>query len=99
MEWCRASDCAAWRVEHTDDGSIRNQEETEGQETEGVMANKSHDQHGAKLHPGFKSVQASIAKREGISSDRAGAILASASRHASASAHKANPRLNRVKGK
>lgn len=57
--------------------------------------NKYH--HTAK-HPGFKSVQASIAKREGISADRAGAILASATRHASAKAKAANPRLNRVKG-
>ncbi|MEW6655155.1 MAG: hypothetical protein AB1394_17035 [Bacteroidota bacterium] len=50
-----------------------------------------------KAHPGFKSVQASIARKEGISKDRAGAILASASRKASAKAKKANPRLNRVK--
>jgi hypothetical protein len=49
-------------------------------------------------HPGFKSVQSSIAKREGISSKRAGAILASSTRHASVSAKRKNPRLNRVKG-
>jgi hypothetical protein len=48
-------------------------------------------------HPGFKSVQSSIAKREGVSSKRAGAILASATRNASAKAKKANPRLKRVK--
>lgn len=53
----------------------------------------------SKKHPGFKAVQQSIAKKEGVSSKRAGAILASASRNASASAKKANPRLNRVKGK
>ena len=52
----------------------------------------------SKAHPGFKSAQASIAKKEGISSDRAGAILASASRGASKGAKKANPRLKRVKG-
>lgn len=52
----------------------------------------------SKGHPGFKSVQASIAKREGISKERAGAILAASSRHASKAAHKANPRLNKVKG-
>ena len=52
-----------------------------------------------KAHPGFKSAAASIAKREGVSQERAGAILASASRHASPAAKKANPRLNRVKGK
>jgi hypothetical protein len=52
-----------------------------------------------KAHPGFKSVQSSIAKKQGISKDRAGAILGAASRHASAAAKHANPRLNRVKGK
>ncbi len=52
----------------------------------------------SKKHPGFKSVQQSIAKREGISSERAGAILASASRGASSKAKKANPRLRKVKG-
>ena len=49
-------------------------------------------------HPGFKAVQSSIAKREGVSGKAAGAILASATRKASASAKKANPRLNKVKG-
>lgn len=53
----------------------------------------------SKKHPGFKSVQAGIAKREGVSEKRAGAILASASRGASAKAKKANSRLKRVKGK
>lgn len=52
--------------------------------------------HNAK-HPGFKAVQGKIEK-EGYSSKVAGAILASRSRHASAAAHKSNPRLNRVKG-
>lgn len=52
-----------------------------------------------KAHPGFKKVQSSIAKREGISEKRAGAILASASRGASTSAKRANPALKRVKGK
>jgi hypothetical protein len=49
-------------------------------------------------HPGFKKVQSSIAKRMGISSERAGAILASSSRKASPAAKKSNPRLKRVKG-
>lgn len=49
-------------------------------------------------HPGFKSVQSSIARREGVSKDRAGAILAASSRNASSKAKKANPRLKRVKG-
>lgn len=51
-----------------------------------------------KKHPGFQAVQASIAKKQGISSEAAGAILASSSRKASPAAKKANPRLNRVKG-
>lgn len=50
------------------------------------------------LHPGFKAVQKSIAAKSGVSEKRAGAILASRTREASASAKKKNPRLNRVKG-
>lgn len=53
----------------------------------------------AKSHPGFKSAQRSIAKKEGLPMARAGAILASAGRNASAKAHKANPKLNKIKGK
>jgi hypothetical protein len=53
----------------------------------------------AKKHPGFKAVQANIAKRQGISKGRAGAILAAATRGASAKAKRANPRLKRVRGK
>ena len=52
----------------------------------------------ATKHPGFKAVQQKIARREGVSMKQAGAILASASRGASASAKRANPRLKRVKG-
>ena len=52
----------------------------------------------AKKHPGFKAVQSSIAKKQGISKDRAGAILAASSRGASPAAKKANPRLRKVKG-
>jgi len=52
----------------------------------------------AKSHPGFKATQAKIARKAGVSQDRAGAILASASRKASPKAKKANPRLRRVKG-
>lgn len=51
----------------------------------------------AKAHPGFKAVQAKIAKKEGVSKKAAGAILAKSSRNASASAKKKNPRLNKVK--
>jgi hypothetical protein len=52
-----------------------------------------------KKHPGFKKVQEKIAHKEGISEERAGAILASATRKASKKAKKTNPRLKKVKGK
>ena len=52
----------------------------------------------SKKHPGFESVQNKIAKKEGISKERAGAILAASTRNASKAAHKKNPRLNKVKG-
>lgn len=52
----------------------------------------------AGKHMGFKAAQSQIAKKEGISKERAGAILAASSRNASAAAKKANPRLKRVKG-
>lgn len=52
-----------------------------------------------KAHPGFKAVQAKIAKREGIGQARAGAILAASTRKASASAKRKNPALKRVKPK
>ena len=51
-----------------------------------------------KAHPGFKAVAAKIAKKEGVSKDRAGAILAAGARKASAKAVKANPNLKKVKG-
>jgi len=47
----------------------------------------------------FKSVAAKIAKKEGVSKDSAGAILANSSRKASAKAKKKNPKLKKVKGK
>lgn len=49
-------------------------------------------------HPGFKKVQGSIARKMGVSMKRAGAILASKTRSASAKAKRKNPRLRRVKG-
>lgn len=52
----------------------------------------------AKKHPGFKAVQAKIAKKQGISSERAGAILAAGARKASPKAVKANPNLKKVSG-
>lgn len=48
---------------------------------------------------GFKAAQSQIAQRQGISSKRAGAILAASTRKASPAAKKANPRLRRVRGK
>lgn len=52
-----------------------------------------------KKHPGFKKAQADIAKKQGISKERAGAILAAGARKASPAAKKANPNLKKVKGK
>lgn len=51
----------------------------------------------ASKHPGFKSVQNSIAKKDGVSRKAAGAILASAARKASPAAKKSNPKLKKVK--
>jgi hypothetical protein len=51
----------------------------------------------SKSHPGFKAVQNKIAKQQGVSKKQAGAILASSTRKASASAKKANTNLKRVK--
>jgi hypothetical protein len=51
-----------------------------------------------KPHPGFAKVESGIAKKEGVSKDRAGAILAASARKASKGALKANPRLKRVSG-
>jgi hypothetical protein len=45
----------------------------------------------------FKSVQKKIERKDGVSKKSAGAILASASRNASAKAKKVNPKLKRVK--
>lgn len=47
----------------------------------------------------FKSVQNKIAKKEGVSSKIAGAILAKSSRDASPAAKRKNPNLRKVKGK
>lgn len=60
-----------------------------GNDRDGVTHNQNH--------PGFKAVQSKI-EGEGYSARAAGAILASKTRGASKAAHKANPRLNRVKG-
>ena len=50
----------------------------------------------ARAHPGFASVQSKIASQQGISKDRAGAILAKSSRNASSAAKRKNPRLRKV---
>jgi hypothetical protein len=47
---------------------------------------------------GFKAVQTSIAKKDGVPMKNAGAILASASRKASPEAKRKNPALKKVKG-
>ena len=49
-----------------------------------------------KQHPGFKAEQEAIAKKQGISKERAGAILAAGARNASPAAKKANPNLKKV---
>jgi len=49
-------------------------------------------------HPGFKAAQSQIAKRQGISQQRAGAILAAGARKASPAAKKRNPNLLKVSG-
>lgn len=51
-----------------------------------------------KAHPGFKAVASKIAKKQGISKERASAIVAAGARKASAKAVKANPRLKKVSG-
>lgn len=51
--------------------------------------------HSAK-HPGFKAVEKKISREPGIRNP--GAVLAAASRGASAKAKRANPRLRKVKG-
>lgn len=51
-----------------------------------------------KAHPGFKKAAASIAEKQGISKERASAILAAGARKASKKAIKTNPRLKKVSG-
>lgn len=53
----------------------------------------------AKKGMGFAKAQNQIAKREGVSKERAGAILASAGRNSSAAAKRKNPNLKKIKGK
>ncbi len=51
-----------------------------------------------KKHPGFKAVAAGIAAKQGISTERASAIVAAGARKAGAKAIKANPALKKVSG-
>ena len=51
----------------------------------------------AGKHPGFQNVASSMAKKQGIPKAEAAAELAASTRSASKAAHKANPRLNKVK--
>ena len=52
----------------------------------------------AKKHPGFKAVAEKVAAKQGVSKERASAIVAAGARKASKAAVKANPRLKRVTG-
>ena len=51
----------------------------------------------AKKLRGFRANQNAIAKKQGISRERAGAILAASTRNASPAAKRKNPRLKKVK--
>ena len=53
----------------------------------------------SKAHPGFKAVEKSVEKKGNYSPQVAAKIVAAGARNASKAAHKANPRLNKVKGK
>jgi len=50
-----------------------------------------------KAHPGFEATAESMARKQGISIERARAELAASTRRASPSAKRKNPRLKRVK--
>lgn len=49
-------------------------------------------------HRGFKAVQKEISQKQGVSMERAGAILAAGARKASKKAVAANPRLKKISG-
>jgi len=53
----------------------------------------------SKKHPGFRAVAKKIAERQGVSEERARAMLAAATRRASPAAKRKNPRLKKVKGR
>lgn len=52
----------------------------------------------AKKGMGFKAAQRQIARKQGVSMERAGAILAAGARKASKKAVRANPNLKKVRG-
>lgn len=52
----------------------------------------------AKKGMGFKAAQKNIARRQGVSMESAGAILAASTRRASAAAKRRNPNLKKVRG-
>lgn len=49
-------------------------------------------------HMGFKAAAESVERKEGVSKDRASAIIAAGARNASSKAKRANPRLMKVRG-
>lgn len=53
----------------------------------------------AKKGMGFRAAAASVAKKQGVSKERASAIIAAGARKASPAAKKANPNLKKVLGK
>lgn len=50
----------------------------------------------ANAHPGFAVVKQKIQKKQGISADRAGAILGAAAKKTSKAGLKKNPRIKKV---
>jgi len=63
------------------------------------VAGRSAAKKKGKKHPGFRAVQSRIARGQGVSKERAGAMLAAGTRRASPAAKRKNPRLKRVKGR
>ena len=51
----------------------------------------------SKAHPGFKNVAAEIARRQGVSTAVADAMLSKRTRESSDAAKRANPHLKKVK--
>lgn len=64
------------------------------------MARKNPLKHAEETkHIGFDAAAEQAAEGAGVSMERGRAIIAAGARKASKAAHKANPRLNRVKSK